>query len=78
MFIPLEYTGVKNNFLADIGLIVVQNSFTLSRSVQPVCVDWVLAYDDVSLHNVKNITGWVRKYNMLFRLNIIYAFDRCR
>jgi secreted trypsin-like serine protease len=59
MFIPLEYTGVKNNFLADIGLIVVQNSFTLSRSVQPVCVDWVLAYDDVSLHNVKNITGWV-------------------
>ena len=39
MHISEEYRGDKQNYLGDIAILVTVKVFTLSRRVQPVCLD---------------------------------------
>ncbi|XP_068902110.1 coagulation factor IX-like [Tenebrio molitor] len=53
MFVPDEYEGDTQNYLADIAILVTVKTFTFSARVQPVCVDWTRNYE----HEILNPHG---------------------
>lgn len=46
MHIPEQYSGEVNNFIADIAILITVKIFFLSVTVQPVCVDWGLNFEE--------------------------------
>ncbi|KAJ3665177.1 hypothetical protein Zmor_000686 [Zophobas morio] len=57
MFTVNEYKGATQNFLGDIGILVSKKTFTLSRRIQPVCLDSGHMYD-VKHSTYGYVTGW--------------------
>ncbi|KYB29441.1 hypothetical protein TcasGA2_TC031984 [Tribolium castaneum] len=57
IIVPKQFNGLYTNLLADIALLVSKKNFTISFSVQPVCLDWA---NSINLtHNSKGyISGW--------------------
>jgi predicted alpha/beta hydrolase family esterase len=53
MFVPEQYQGFDQNYLADIALIATVKSFKLTAWVQPVCIDWQKNYDRLILDEKK-------------------------
>lgn len=47
MYVPEEYSGENLNFLGDIAILITMNVFTLSKRVQPVCMDWGLNHENL-------------------------------
>ncbi|XP_068900201.1 plasma kallikrein-like isoform X1 [Tenebrio molitor] len=60
MFVPEQYQGFDQNYLADIALIATVKSFKLTAWVQPVCIDWQKNYDRLILDEKKKgvVSGW--------------------
>ncbi|XP_068902198.1 venom serine protease Bi-VSP-like [Tenebrio molitor] len=60
IFVPEQYQGFDQNYLADIALIATVKSFTLTAWVQPVCIDWQKNYDRLILDEKKKgvVSGW--------------------
>ncbi|XP_063925673.1 modular serine protease-like [Zophobas morio] len=52
-----EYGGYKQNYLGDIAILVTVKVFTLSRRVQPVCLDSGLNFN-VAKNEIGYVTGW--------------------
>ncbi|RZC34678.1 prolow-density lipoprotein receptor-related protein 1-like, partial [Asbolus verrucosus] len=59
MFIPRQYKGPTQNYLGDIAILVTIKTFTLSRRVQPVCVDWGSNYASELSNPSRNSYGYV-------------------
>ncbi|RZC37543.1 Trypsin domain containing protein, partial [Asbolus verrucosus] len=57
IFVPENYQGELQNYLADIAVLITENSFTLTRAVEPVCIDWVGKYENQFLR--PSVTGFV-------------------
>jgi hypothetical protein len=60
MFVPDEYQGDIQNYLADIAVIVTVKSFKFSERVQPVCIDWARKYESDILNSDQSKMGFVR------------------
>jgi hypothetical protein len=59
IFVTAEYRGRTQNHFADIAVIVTDRAFKLSRTVQPVAVDWTKAHVDKVLRPDKQQFGYV-------------------
>ncbi|KAJ3618905.1 hypothetical protein MTP99_005705 [Tenebrio molitor] len=59
MFVPDEYEGDTQNYLADIAILVAVKTFTLSARIQPVCVDWTRNYEREILNSKGGRKGFV-------------------
>jgi hypothetical protein len=59
MFVPDEYQGDIQNYLADIAVIVTVKSFKFSERVQPVCIDWARKYESDILNSDQSKMGFV-------------------
>jgi hypothetical protein len=57
MFIPELYKGSTQNYVGDIAILVTRVTFTLSRRVQPVCIDYGLKYTSYT-NEFGYVTGW--------------------
>ncbi|XP_063925821.1 modular serine protease-like [Zophobas morio] len=57
MHISEEYRGDKQNYLGDIAILVTVKVFTLSRRVQPVCLDAGLNFN-IARNEIGYVTGW--------------------
>ncbi|XP_068893727.1 uncharacterized protein [Tenebrio molitor] len=59
MFVPDEYEGDTQNYLADIAILVAVKTFTLSARIQPVCIDWTRNYEHAILNPRGGRKGFV-------------------
>jgi hypothetical protein len=59
IFVAAGYRGRTQNHFADIAVIVTDRAFKLSRTVQPVAVDWTKAHVDKVLRPDKQQFGYV-------------------
>lgn len=59
IFIPKQYKGDVQNYVGDIGIIISKKIFKLSFTVQPVCVDWGLKYQDTLINPSASLVGYV-------------------
>ncbi|KAJ3649363.1 hypothetical protein Zmor_021113 [Zophobas morio] len=57
MFVAEPYRGVIQNYLGDLAILVSKKAFTLSRRVQPVCLDVSQNYN-LAAGKVGYVTGW--------------------
>ena len=69
MFVADQYKGNIQNYLGDIAILVSKKVFTLSRRVQPVCLDRGQNY-----HVKDNTYGYVSVKTFSVLMNII---DMC-
>lgn len=65
IFIPKQYKGEIQNYGADIGVIITKKIFKLSFTVQPVCMDWGLKYEDTLIKPSKKLVGYVKTSSQL-------------
>ncbi|KAJ3649365.1 hypothetical protein Zmor_021115 [Zophobas morio] len=57
MFVPETYKGSSQNYMSDIGILVSKKTFTLSRRIQPVCLDVSQNYN-LATGEMGYVTGW--------------------
>jgi hypothetical protein len=69
IFVAAGYRGRTQNHFADIAVIVTDRAFKLSRTVQPVAVDWTKAHVDKVLRPDKQ-TIWIRELWILLHASI--------
>ncbi|GLV43959.1 modular serine protease [Carabus blaptoides fortunei] len=70
--IPPQFRGQLTNYISDIAFVVLEKPFTITRTVQPVCVDWSNQYESSQLieNNAGKIASWGIPNESIQQLNI--------